>query len=167
MVSTIDMNKKDFEKKMEEAQQLHQLKMMESNRTRAQSVSIGMSGSGTTEITMRGDDGSFLWNVYQPVQVTEFIHQLAASIGCHIQLVPREDFGSWRDWGKPDEKELAHINGFPPFAVENKPAEKIGLLKKEIPPGTRAAVIAKEKQNVATKKAVNKRSTKRTRSPSK
>ena len=84
------MNKKEFEKEFRERQQQQQLSALDSNRNRAQSVSIGMSASGTTEITMRGVDGTFLWNLYQPVQVTEFIHQLAASIGCHIYIYNQE-----------------------------------------------------------------------------
>ena len=159
------MNKKEFEKQFQERQQQQQLRTLEANKNRAQSVSIGMSGSGTTEITMRGEDGTFLWNVYQPVQVTEFIHQLAASIGCHIHIQPREDFASWRNWQKPDEAERLRLNGFPPFAGEKLGHEKVGLLKQEpTTPGiAKPQVKNLEKENVATKKAVNKRSTKRSR----
>jgi hypothetical protein len=46
----------------------------------------------------------------QPVEVIEFVHQLAANIGCHLQLVPRKDFGAWRDW-KYTEAELTHYRG--------------------------------------------------------
>lgn len=152
------MNKKEFEKEFRERQQQQQLSALDSNRNRAQSVSIGMSGSGTTEITMRGVDGTFLWNVYQPVQVTEFIHQLAASIGCHIHIQPREDFGSWREWRQPSEQERLHLNGFPPFAEQKIGYQKTGLLPQ-------AQVT--EQENVATKKAVNKRSTKRSRASTK
>lgn len=152
------MNKKEFEKEFQEKQQRQQLEALDANRNRAQSVSIGMSGSGTTEITMRGVNGTFLWNVYQPVQVTEFIHQLAASIGCHIHIQPRNDFSSWREWREPSEAERLHLNGFPPFAGQQLGNEKVGLLpQKEI----------QEKENVATKKAVNKRATKQSRSSSK
>lgn len=154
------MNKKEFEKEFRERQQQQQLSALDSNRNRAQSVSIGMSGSGTTEITMRGVDGTFLWNVYQPVQVTEFIHQLAASIGCHIHIQPRNDFGSWREWREPTEQELLHLNGFPPFAGQQLGHEKVGLLPQQ-------KVMEKEKENVATKKAVNKRSIKQGRASSK
>jgi len=152
------MNKKEFEKEFRERQQQQQLSALESNRNRAQSVSIGMSGSGTTEITMRGQDGTFLWNVYQPVQVTEFIHQLAASIGCHIHIQPRDDFGSWREWREPSEAERLHLNGFPPYAGLQAGFQKIGHLPK---------AEDTEQEHVATKKAVNKRSTKRSRSSSK
>tara|TARA_R110000803_G_scaffold53222_1_gene109196 strand:- start:1040 stop:1504 length:465 start_codon:yes stop_codon:yes gene_type:complete len=154
------MNKKDFEKEFRERQQQQQLEALDSNRNRAQSVSIGMSGSGTTEITMRGVNGDFLWGVYQPVQVTEFIHQLAASIGCHIHIQPRNDFGSWREWRQPTEAEKLHLNGFPPFAGQQLGHEKVGL----IPQNTEQIT---EKENVATKKAVNKRTTKRSRSSTK
>ena len=151
------MNKKDFEKEFQERQQQQQLEALDSNRNRAQSVSIGMSGSGTTEITMRGVNGTFLWNVYQPVQVTEFIHQLAASIGCQIHIQPRNDFGSWREWREPSEVERLHLNGHPPFAGQQLGHEKVGLLPKQ----------NTEQVNVATKKTVNKRATKRSRAATK
>jgi hypothetical protein len=51
------MNKKQFEKEFKERQHQQQLKSLDANRNRAQSVSIGLSGGGTTEITMRGVDG--------------------------------------------------------------------------------------------------------------
>tara|TARA_R110000824_G_scaffold259521_1_gene448243 strand:- start:1105 stop:1575 length:471 start_codon:yes stop_codon:yes gene_type:complete len=153
------MNKKEFKKQFDERQQQTQLESLDANKNRAQAVSIGMSGSGTTEITMRGQDGTFLWNCYQPVQVTEFIHQLAASIGCHIHIQPRKDFASWREWREPSEQEKLHLNGFPPFAEEMLDSTKIGLA-----PRPQKQNSFTENENVATKKAVNKRSTKRTRS---
>ena len=152
------MNKKEFEKEYRERQQQQQLSSLDSNRNRAQSVSIGMSGSGTTEITMRSADGTFLWNVYQPVQVTEFIHQLASSIGCHIHIQPRDDFGSWREWREPSEAERLHLNGFPPFAGQQLGYQKVGLLPQQ---------KNTEKENVAIEKTVNKRSTKRSRATTK
>jgi hypothetical protein len=156
------MNKKEFQKELAERQQQAQLTSLEANKNRAQAVSIGMSGSGTTEITMRGQDGTFLWNCYQPVQVTEFIHQLAASIGCHIHIQPRNDFASWREWREHSEQEKLHLNGFPPFAEEMLGrALQLGLTS----PQEQTSVM--ENENVATKKAVNKRSTKRTRTSAK
>ena len=107
---------------------------------------------------MRGVDGTFLWNIYQPVQVTEFIHQLAASIGCHIHIQPRDDFGSWREWREPSEQEKLHLNGFPPFAGQQLGHEKVGLLPQE---------QVTEQENVATEKTVNKRSIKRSRASTK
>lgn len=150
------MDQKDLDRAMKEHHLKQQIRSLEANKNRAQSVSIGMSGSGTTEITMRGEDGTFLWNIYQPVQVTEFIHQLAASIGCHIHIQPRKDFGSWREWNEPTEQEKLHLNGFPPFAQQSVGHEKVGLIPQNAPQ-------TKEKENVATNKAVNKRSTKRSR----
>ena len=151
------MNKKEFEKEFRERQQQQQLSSLDSNRNRAQSVSIGMSASGTTEITMRGVDGTFLWNVYQPVQVTEFIHQLASGIGCHIHIQPRDDFSSWREWREPSDAERLHLNGHPPFAGQQLGHEKVGLLPKQ----------NTEQENVATEKTVNKRTTKRSRATTK
>jgi hypothetical protein len=47
---------------------------------------------------MRRNNGEVIWCVMQPVEVMELIHQLSANIGCHIKVVPRQDFSSWRDW---------------------------------------------------------------------
>ena len=148
MVPTVNMNQKEFDKLFKAKQQEHQLKMLECNESRAQSFSIGVSAGGVTEITMRGERGNFLWNVYPPAQVVELINQLAASIGCHIHVKPREDFASWREWKKAPDK------------LEFSEQEEVNL-------GYLQAEEIKEKEHVATKKAVNKRSTKRRRASSK
>jgi hypothetical protein len=63
------MNKKEFEKEFQEKQQRQQLEALDANRNRAQSVSIGMSGSGTTEITMRGVNGTFYGTCISPCRL--------------------------------------------------------------------------------------------------
>lgn len=174
MGPSIGMNKKEFEKLMQENNRKQQLKMLEANRNRAQSVTIGPSGgSGAIEITMRGEDGTFLWTIYQPAQITELVNQLAASIGCHIHIQPRQDFASWRTWLDEDpltEQDRKHLNGFAPFANYKLGHSGIGAegLKKRLQ--VEASLDEskhKEPKNVATKKAVNKRSPKRTRTPAK
>ena len=55
---------------------------------------------------MRGNN-SFMWMILQPVEVIELIHQLAANVGCHLHLQPRNDFSSWRNWNYTKE-ELEH-----------------------------------------------------------
>lgn len=81
---------------------------------RARSITVGTAFGGTTEIGMRCNDGRFVWSIMQPVEVIELIHQLAANVGCHIQLAPRRDFSSWRNWRVTEEERL-HLNGHPPF----------------------------------------------------
>ena len=158
-----------------------QLQSIEANKTRAQSVNIGTAGGGITEITMRSAAGVFLWNTYQPVEVVELINQLAANIGCHIHIVPRQDFASWRDW-KLSPEELAHARGLQSlpgvgFAPHSKTlfneqytgTHSVPLLdpnsKLDERKGTKLS--QEEEENVATKKAVNKRTPKRSRSSSK
>ena len=165
------MTEKELQKEIDRRHKLRQLETLEANETRAQSLTVGTAGGGSVEITMRSSSGRFLWNTYQPVEIIEFINQLAAGIGCHIQIVPRQDFASWRDWRITPE-ELEHARGIQPFqGVGHSPhpkmlgreehtagmAQKIAPLKKEV----------QEKENVATKKAVNKRSTKRSRTSTK
>ena len=165
------MNEKELQKELDRRHKLRQLETLEANETRAQSLTVGTAGGGTVEITMRSSSGKFLWNTYQPVEVIEFINQLAAGIGCHIHILPRNDFASWRDW-KVTPEELEHAAGPQPsqalgFSPHPKPLGweeyTAGTAPKIMPPTEKG----QEKENVAIKKAVNKRSTKRSRTPAK
>lgn len=151
-------------KKLQELQRQHEEANIESSLNRARSVTVGTCFGGTTELMMRGMNGSVLWAALQPVEVIELIHQLAANVGCHLALKPREDFASWRQW-----KVLPHMysgNGWPPFVNDIAPHNNVGqvLPSPEAQPGLKPALMARSKSNeqtVATKKAVNRRSTKR------
>jgi hypothetical protein len=111
---------------------LHQQHFQEA-QNRARSVTVGTAFGGITELTMRRSDGVFTFAIMQPVETIELIHQLAANVGCHLQLVPRKDFGSWRDW-KYTEAELAHYRGeqflpgvgWPPHPNDMAPHSQIG-----------------------------------------
>ena len=148
---------------------------LEDAKYRARGITVGTAFGGTTEVTMRGPGASFLYSLMQPVEVVELIHQLSANIGCHINILPRRDFASWRDWKVSDE-ELAHAKGlqnlqgvgWPPFVNDMTPHMQIGanLASAEEQPGFIAQNV-QEKKHVATKKAVNKRSTKRSRTSTK
>jgi hypothetical protein len=165
------MNEKELQKELDRRHKLRQLEALEANETRAQSLTVGTAGGGTVEITMRSSSGRFLWNTYQPVEVVEFINQLAAGIGCHIHILPRQDFASWRNW-KVTPEELAHARSIQPFqGVGHSPHPKM-LGKEEYTAGMAQQIVSpkeevQEKENVATKKAVNKRNTKRSRSSTK
>jgi len=103
-----------------------ELKNIKSNATRSRSISVGTAFGGTTEISMRGDGGDALWCIMQPVEVVELIQQLASNIGCNIQIQPRKDFASWRQWALTDE-ERKHLNGHPPFANDIAPFTQLGI----------------------------------------
>ena len=175
---SIDMpTKKDLEKlereihfKMKE----RQLAAMGQEDNRAQGITIGLAGGGTTEITMRGVTGGYLWNVYQPVEVVELINQLAANIGCHIHIRPRNDFSSWRQWKEISDEEREALNGFPPFSEDYSDGFRLGTGSPVLPsqknqPITRISYEPenKDQKDVATKKTVNKRSAKRSRTAAK
>jgi hypothetical protein len=165
-----DLSIEEIDNEINRKAKLRQLRSMAQEEHRAQSITIGTAGGGTTEITMRATDGSYLWNVYQPVEVIELINQLSANIGCHIHIQPRNDFSSWRQWKELSEEERVHLNGFPPFS--NDLAVFMNVGKGLASPKDRlrieAAQKAKEKEDaVATKKAVNKRTTKRSRTAAK
>ena len=165
------MTEKELQKELDRRHKLRQLEALEANETRAQSLTVGTAGGGTVEITMRSSSGRFLWNTYQPVEVVEFINQLAAGIGCHIHILPRQDFASWRNW-KVTPEELAHARGIQPFqGVGHAPHPKM-LGREEYATGMAQEIPSfteevQEKENVATKKAVNKRTTKRSRTSTK
>ena len=165
-----NLSLKEIEAEIEKKAKLRHLKSLDQHDSRAQAVTIGTAGGGTTEITMRGTSGQFLWNVYQPVEVVELINQLAANIGCHIHIQPRNDFSSWRQWRELTEEDRKHLNGFPPFPNDLALASRVGTGNNDFhdPLKLKAAEKAEEKENaVATKKAVNKRSTKQSRTTTK
>jgi len=119
------MKRSEAKRKIEEMQLEMEIDNRASNLNRARSVTVGTAFGGTTEIMMRTDGGRHIWCVMQPVEVIELIHQLAANVGCHLQLKPREDFSSWRDW-KVTEEEKLHYNGWAPFVNDLAPHMQIG-----------------------------------------
>ena len=102
-------------------------------QNRARSVTVGTAFGGVTELIMRRGDGTFTYAIMQPVEIIELIHQLSANVGCHMQLVPRKDFASWRDW-KLTDAELEHYRGvqplpgvgWPPYANDMAPHNQVG-----------------------------------------
>ena len=71
------MKKQEAKRKWQEIQNRQEVESFESNLNRSRSITVGTSFGGTTEVSMRGDGGRFLWCVMQPVEVVELIHQLA------------------------------------------------------------------------------------------
>ena len=169
------MKKQETRSKLQEIENKQLIENYESNFNRSRSITVGTAFGGTTEITMRGNGDRFLYSIMQPVEVLELIHQLAANIGCHIAIKPRDDFGSWREWRVPDA-EKKHLNGHPPFANDMAVFQRLGaigfdqaqaeatmeewLSQKEYEYVNGGAQIKKESKNVATKKTVNRRSSK-------
>jgi len=161
------MDKNTVKKRLEQIkleQQLfdaeQQLRSAKSNSTRSRSVNVGTAFGGVTEISMRGDAGEALWCLLQPVEAIELIHQLAANVGCHIAIKPREDFSSWRGW-KVSEEEKLQLNGHPPFAGDVPTAHNVGA---NLPPPKQQPGMKLNRSNddvVATKKTVDRRNTKR------
>ena len=162
------MNKAEFTKKIREIDAAFELKRYEYERAkeyqratedaqstdnRARSITVGTAFGGTTEIMMRSDAGRHIWCIMQPVEVIELIHQLAANVGCHIHIKPRQDFGSWRDW-KVTEEERLHYNGHAPHVNDMAPHHEVGanmntfLLEQEL---AKQEEKAKAKNNVSKK----------------
>lgn len=122
---------------------------------RARSITVGTAFGGVTEISMRSNKGESVWCILQPVEVVELVHQLTASIGCHIHIYPRNDFASWRDW-KYTEEQLAHYRGendhravgWAPHAKEMSTLNQIR--------GTQPILIEQPKKKVINKQNVKK-----------
>jgi len=171
---------KKFEAQLRKIDQKMSLENRENDLNRARAISVGTCFGGTTEVMVRANDGRVLWMPMQPVEVIELIHQLAANVGCHLHLQPRQDFSSWRDW-RVSEAEKKHLNGFPPFVSDMGVVQNLGNVgfnQKEVEAiadetaaqeeyinihGAAARAPKKEHHNaVATEKTVNKRSAKRT-----
>jgi len=141
------------------------------SQNRARSVTVGTCFGGTLELSMRRENGGVTFAILQPVEAIELINQIAAGVGCHIHIQPRKDFASWRDW-KYTEEELAHYrgeqlgpwragSGHAPHANDMAPHQNKGavLPPPELQPGLK--IERNDHEPVATKKTVNRRSTKR------
>jgi hypothetical protein len=139
-----------------------------SGLNRARSVTVGTAFGGTTELMMRKNDGTVVWAILQPVEAIELIHQLAANVGCHIHIQPRDDFASWRDWRHTDAA-LDYYRGEQSFpGVGHPPHNKllspnpVSKIKKDAK--IQPALVARSNENeqtLATQKTVGRKRTKR------
>ena len=170
-----------LQKQIQEFEQARLLRDLKAAETRARSVNVGTCFGGTTELSMRLENGTSVWCPMQPVEVIELIHQLAANVGCHIALKPRDDFSSWREW-RVSEAEKKHLNGHAPFVNDMAVFQQLGasgfdqakaeaivehnLAQKEYE-YVNGGARKKEPKNetVATEKPKHKRSAKRTAAP--
>ena len=67
------------------------------------------------------------WNYNKNLQCTiELIHQLASNVGCDVQVKPKQDFASWRQWALTEEERL-HANGHAPFVNDMAPFNQLGI----------------------------------------
>lgn len=75
-----------------------------SNLTRGRSLTCGTSFNGIVEVIIRGDGDKFLWVVLSPGEVSELVHQLAASIACTATITPRTDVLNNRVWNQSKQE---------------------------------------------------------------
>jgi hypothetical protein len=83
--------------KIQEAYEESEYANLKQSQTRASSFSVGTSGGGIIEVSMRGDFSN-LWYLLHPVEAVEIIEQLAAAAGLQVALRSKQDFSSWRSW---------------------------------------------------------------------
>jgi hypothetical protein len=175
------MKQSEYKQRLESFRLKEEVESYEANLNRSRAIAVGTAFGGTTEVSMRGNGDKFLYCLMQPVEVIELIHQLAANVGCHIALKPREDFSSWREW-RVSEAEKKHLNGQAPFVNDMAVFQQLGasnfdqttaeqvvannLAQKEYEYVNGAAVVAPKKRGVkngktlAVGKSTNKRNTK-------
>jgi hypothetical protein len=162
------MKKSDAKKILESVTAQQEADGFTGGLNRARSVTVGTAFGGTTELMMRKNDGTVVWALLQPVETVELIHQLAANIGCHIHVQPRDDFASWRDWRHTDfalncYRGEQHLPGVG-HAPHNKvlPHNPVSKAKKEAK--LQPALMARSNENeqtLATQKTVGRKRTKR------
>lgn len=126
---------------------------LQAANNRARSVSVGTAFGGAIDLTMRRPDGVCTYAILQPVEAIEILHQLAAAVGCHLNLQPRQDFSSWRVWKnlepqgaalEIEKQQQQHISGHPPlpgYVQENRYKAR-EIPKPEEQPGLNAATMA-------------------------
>ena len=156
------MNK--IEKKIKEIQDLKRLDTWENEINRARSITVGTAFGGMTELGMRGDGMKHMWVILNSPETIELIHQLAAGIGCHINIVPRNDFASHRTWREDPDKN-AHLVGYNSkesisLLPDNQKNKASTLLdnQKQVKSNNRS----KKNEPLAIKDPVNKQPVKRT-----
>jgi hypothetical protein len=156
---------KDFLAKRESLTEAHLLKHIASTQEgeigRARAISIGTAFGGTVEISLRRPDGVAIHAILQPVEAIEILHQLAASVGCHLQLRPRDDFASWRDW-RTDENGQYKLTDHPPIMPISKEDQNRAIMP---PPTAHPAEkgtpsTRRNKNVVAIEKTVDRRNVK-------
>lgn len=164
VINTMNKSEKAMNAKVQRAlrnvQVQLEIKNAEAVLNRASSVVVGTAFNGVTEVSMRVHD-RVTWAVLQPVEVVELIHQLAANIGCHINLQARKDFASWRDW-RVTEEDKKHLNGHVPFANDLAVHKDKGAI---LPPAEMQVGMnleRKEHEPVAIKENIDQRSTQST-----
>lgn len=149
------MKTAERKKRIKEIEAQMEIESRQSDLARARSITVGNAFGGVTEVSLRGTGDRFLWILMQPAEVVELVNQLAANIGCHIHIQPRNDFASWRQWKETTEQPL--ISQHAPW-TKQAPRAKI---EHENQPGLSKPVRSNENV-VATEKTVKRRSTKRT-----
>ena len=84
------MTKEEFESLQQELIWKMDLENQTSNVSRGRSITCG-TAFGVVELTIRGNGERRLWVHLNNQEVTDLIHQLAAGIGCQVDIIKRQD----------------------------------------------------------------------------
>lgn len=95
---------------------------------RGRSITVGKVNEDV-EVIIRTVGGISAFHILSPDETIELIHQLAANVGCHINIKPREDFASYRIWNRDNNTQ--QLQNFLLDQVDDK-ATAIKLLNKMI-----------------------------------
>jgi len=118
--------KKKTSKVREEIEKIYEereLASLKSSQSRAASITVGTTGGGLIEISLRGDYAN-LWYVLHPVEAIELIEQLAAAAGVEVAKRPKEDFSSWRSWN-PDRPDSNLWKGSAPHQLSDRDKKQL------------------------------------------
>lgn len=108
LASTINSkikNKKTFEKEANQIHHQQHYNSLVSNLTRGRSILCGTAFGGITEISIRADANEHLWVMLSEMEVCDLIYQLAACIGCEVDVKPRNHFLNNRPWGQTNNQD--------------------------------------------------------------
>ncbi len=83
------MKKEEYESAIQDLIWQQELENNSSNLHRGRAITCGTAFNDVSEITIRGDGDKRLWVLMYPKEIENFIHQLAANIGCTASLVSR------------------------------------------------------------------------------
>lgn len=98
---------KEFNERLLEIDMERNLLEREQENYRGRSIAVGGSFNGV-EVCIRMMNGHTAYQLLTPVETVELINTLAANIGCHVAVQPREDFSSYRDWSQYIPYDVKH-----------------------------------------------------------
>lgn len=109
----------EMRSKIKEMHEENEFKSILDSRARARSITTGTAFGGTVEVTLR-NEFTTMYALMQPVEVVEFIEQLAAGCGIEIAMRPKQNFTSWRGWNIDEDNINVYMKGSAPWSIDGQ-----------------------------------------------